>query len=102
MVLGLIASSNEAVGWGDLASAVLVATLACLPLGISVWALLDAARRPRWVWAMTKHPQTIWMAAVAVGVLLTVFGLGISLWYLLRVRPTLAAIERGDLGHDLV
>lgn len=97
-MLGLIASTPEAVGLRDVAWAVVVASVACLPLGISLWALLDAARRPRWVWALSRHPQAPWMAAVAVGVLLTVLGLGISLWYLLKVRPTLAAIERGDVG----
>lgn len=67
--------------------------------GVSLRALFDAARRPRWVGALSRHPQTPWMAAVAVGVLLTVVGLAISLWYLLKVRPTLAAIEGGDLGE---
>lgn len=100
-MIGLVvasASSTDTVGGGDVAWAVVVTVLACLPLAISVWALLDAARRPRWVWALSRHPQTPWMAAVAAGVLLTVVGLAISLWYLLKVRPDLAAIERGDLG----
>ena len=94
----MIAGAPETIGGGDLAWAVVVTMLACIPLAVSVWALLDAARRPRWVWALSRHPQTPWMAAVAAGVLLTVVGLAISLWYLIRVRPELAAIERGDLG----
>ncbi|HEX7136118.1 MAG TPA: hypothetical protein VF228_26290 [Iamia sp.] len=94
----MILGSAETVGGGDIVWAIVVTVLACVPLGISVWALLDAARRPRWVWALSTHPQTPWMAAVAAGVLLTVVGLAISLWYLLKVRPDLAAIERGDLG----
>ena len=87
----------DPVGAGDVLWAVVVTALACIPIGISLWALLDAARRPRWVWALSRHPQTPWMAAVAAGVLLTVVGLAISLWYLLRIRPDLAAIERGEL-----
>ena len=94
----IVASAAESVGGGDVAWAVVVTCLACVPLAISVWALLDAARRPRWVWALSRHPQTPWMAAVAAGVLLTVVGLAISLWYLIRVRPDLKAIEGGDLG----
>lgn len=97
-MIGLLASTPDAVDGGDVVWAVVVTVLACVPLAISVWALLDAARRPRWVWALSRHPQTPWMAAVAAGVLLTVVGLAISLWYLIRVRPELAAIERGDLG----
>ena len=94
----MLASTTESVGGGDVAWAVVVACLACVPLAVSVWALLDAARRPRWVWALSRHPQTPWMAAVAAGVLLTVVGLAISLWYLIRIRPDLAAIERGELS----
>lgn len=94
----ILAAATESVGGGDVAWAVVVTVLACVPIGISLWALLDAARRPRWVWALSRHPQTPWMAAVAAGVLLTVVGLAISLWYLIRIRPDLAAIERGDLG----
>lgn len=87
----------DPVGAGDVLRVAAVTALACIPIGISLWALLDAARRPRWVWALSRHPQTPWMAAVAAGVLLTVVGLAISLWYLLKVRPDLAAIERGEL-----
>ncbi len=94
----MLAATTQSVSGGDVAWAVVVTALACIPLAVSVWALLDAARRPRWVWALSRHPQTPWMAAVAAGVLLTVVGLAISLWYLIRVRPDLAAIERGDLG----
>lgn len=96
-MIGSVAA--DPVGAGDLLWAVVVTVLACVPIGISLWALLDAARRPRWVWALSRHPQTPWMAAVAAGVLLTVVGLAISLWYLIRIRPELAAIERGDLGR---
>lgn len=94
----ILAAASESVGGGDIAWAVVVTLVACVPLAVSVWALLDAARRPRWVWALSRHPQTPWMAAVAAGVLLTVVGLAISLWYLIKIRPDLAAIERGDLG----
>jgi hypothetical protein len=96
-----LATATESVGGGEVAWAVVVTAVACIPIAISLWALLDAARRPRWVWALSRHPQTPWMAAVAAGVLLTVVGLAISLWYLIRVRPDLAAIERGDLGAGL-
>ena len=87
----MLAAAPDTVDGGDVVWAVVVTAAACVPLAVSVWALLDAARRPRWVWALSRHPQTPWMAAVAAGVLLTVVGLAISLWYLVRVRPDLAA-----------
>ena len=42
--------------------------------------------------------QVAWLGAIAFGVFLLLFGMGISLWYLLRVRPVVAAVENGDLG----
>ncbi len=93
----LATASQDGATWGDLAAAIGLTILACVPLGVSVWALLDAARRPRWVWALSRHPQTPWMAAIVAGVLLTVVGLLISGWYLVRVRPDLRRIERGEL-----
>ncbi|WCO65086.1 hypothetical protein PO878_11310 [Iamia majanohamensis] len=97
----MLLGSAEEVSAGDLAGVVALTVLACVPLALTLWAFLDAARRPRWVWALSRHAQVPWMAAVAAGVLLTVLGLGISLWYLLRVRPDLAAVESGRLeGRD--
>jgi hypothetical protein len=97
VLAALGSAATDGATWGDLAAAIGLTILACLPLGISLWALLDAARRPRWVWALSRHPQTPWMAAIVAGVLLTVIGLLISLWYLIRVRPDLRRIERGEL-----
>ena len=37
------------------------------------------------------------MAAIVYGALLVPVGLGISLWYLVRIRPEVAATERSDL-----
>ncbi len=70
-----------------------------IPLGISCWALLDAAHRPSWAWAMTRHRQAAWMAAILFGVLIVIGGLSISLWYLIKVRPVVAGVEAGNLRH---
>lgn len=80
------------VGW-----ALVLATLAAVPLGISLWALLDAARRPRWAWALSGRRQVVWMAMILFGMLSLVGGLAISGWYLLRVRPAIGAVEDGRL-----
>lgn len=69
-----------------------------IPLGISCWALLDAAHRPSWAWAMTRHRQAAWMAAILFGVFIVIGGLTISLWYLVKVRPVVAGVEAGKLG----
>ena len=82
---------------GSVAWATVGATIAAIPLAISLWALLDAARRPRWAWALAGRRQVVWMAVILFGVLTVVGGLAISGWYLLRVRPQIAAVERGEV-----
>jgi hypothetical protein len=97
----LLSQADPAAGTDfDLASvawATLGASAAAIPLGISLWALLDAARRPRWAWALSGRRQVVWMAAILFGVLTVVGGLAISGWYLVRVRPVVAAVEGGGL-----
>lgn len=68
-----------------------------IPLALSVWALLDAARRPEWAFALVGRRRVVWVAAPLFGVLFLVPGLVIALWYLLRVRPQVAAAEDGRL-----
>jgi hypothetical protein len=75
--------------------ALLVAAFFAAPLAVTMWALLDAARRPQWAWALAGRRQVVWMAAILVGVLTVVGGLFVSLWYLLKVRPLIAAAEDG-------
>ncbi len=81
----------------DLLTAVLWIVVVSIPLSISVWALLDAARRPEWVWALAGRRQPVWMAAILFGILSVVPGLVISGAYLARVRPVLRRAEQGDI-----
>lgn len=89
----------ETVDFGltSVAGALLLACLAAIPIGVSLWALLDAARRPRWAWALAERRQVVWMAVIMFGVLSVVGGLVISGYYLLRVRPAIAAAESGQV-----
>jgi hypothetical protein len=77
--------------------AILVTAFFALPLALSLWALLDAARRPQWAWALAERSQVVWMAGILFAALLVPIGLAVSLWYLLRIRPEVAAAERGEL-----
>ena len=85
-------------GFGQLMSTVGITALACIPLGLSVWALLDCARRPGWAWALSGRRQAAWMAAILFGMLMVILGIGISGWYLLKVRPQIAAAEDGRVS----
>jgi hypothetical protein len=96
-VVRAIAAANDSITAAQFAWAVVVTVFACVPLGVSMWAFLDAARRPQWAWALSSHRQVVWMVVIPFGVLTVVGGLIISLWYLLRVRPVVAAAERGQI-----
>lgn len=93
-------ASTESVDFtlGSVAVALAWACVAAIPLGVSLWALLDAARRPRWAWALAGRRQIVWMAAIMLATVSLVGGLVVSGWYLTRVRPALAATEAGRLS----
>jgi hypothetical protein len=78
--------------------AISTATFACIPLGISVWALLDAAHRPEWAWALAGRRRVAWMASIMFGVLTVVGGLIISSWYLAMIRPRIREAENGEIS----
>ncbi|MEM8902845.1 MAG: hypothetical protein AAGA17_12995 [Actinomycetota bacterium] len=74
-----------------------VTVVVLVPIGLVVAALLDAASRPDWVWALAGHNKPGWMAAIIVGGLFVLPGLIVALVYGLRIRPHLRAIEGGRL-----
>lgn len=89
-ILGRIDTTETA------ATAALVA-LCALPLALTAWALLDAARRPEWAWALAGRRRVVWLAAILFGAMALVIGLVVSSVYLLRVRPEIEAAESGRL-----
>src|SRR5215203_4093628 len=84
-------------GSGQLLGTVVFTAFACLPLALSVWALLDCAHRPGWAWALSGRRQAVWMAAILFGLLMVILGIAISGWYLLKIRPEIAAAEEGRI-----
>lgn len=83
------------MGVGRLLGEIIAITIAAIPLGLSVWALLDCARRPAWAWALSGRNRAGWMAAILLGILSVVGGMVVACWYLLRVRPAVAGAEDG-------
>ena len=65
------------------------------PLVLTVWALLDAARRPEWAWALSGRRRVVWLAAILFGAMTVLVGVVISSVYLWRIRPSVAAAEEG-------
>jgi hypothetical protein len=66
-----------------------------LPLALTAWALLDAARRPEWAWALAGRRRVVWLAAILFGAMTLALGLVVSGVYLVRVRPEIEAAESG-------
>ena len=83
--------------WGDLLRTVLLTMVFGAPLALTLWALLDAARRPQWAWALAERSQVAWMTMILLGALLVCAGVAVSGWYLWKVRPGIADAEAGIL-----
>jgi uncharacterized membrane protein len=84
-------------GLGSLLVAIAETAFFSIPLALSLWALLDCARRPEWAWALTARSRQVWMVAILCGILLVPAGLAISTYYLVRVRAEVAGVEGGKL-----
>ncbi len=81
----------------DLAVTIALICLVAAPLAWSVIALLDAARRPEWVWALAGRARLIWMVMILFGALVLPIGIVVSTIYLLRIRPELRDAEAGRI-----
>jgi hypothetical protein len=81
----------------ELGVALALALFASIPLCLTVWALLDAAHRPQWAWALAGRRQVVWMAGIMFSALTVCGGMIVSSWYLLRIRHEIAAAEDGEL-----
>ena len=66
-----------------------------IPLVLTMWALLDAARRPEWAWALAGRRRVVWLAAILFGAMTVLVGLVVATVYLVRVRTEVAAAEEG-------
>jgi hypothetical protein len=71
--------------------------LASIPLALSTWALLDAARRPEWAFALVGRSRTLWVVLTGAGILFCGPGVLTALWYLIKIRPVVAHAEAGRL-----
>ncbi len=77
--------------------ALVIAIFAAIPLSLTVWALLDAARRPQWAWALSGRRQVVWMAWIMFAAATVIGGVIVASWYLTKVRHQVAAAEDGRI-----
>ena len=81
----------------ELGVALAVAAFFAIPISLTGWALLDAARRPQWAWALSGRRQVVWMAGIMFSAATVLGGVIVSSWYLARVRHEIAAAEDGQV-----
>ncbi|MDP9452377.1 MAG: hypothetical protein M3P97_03085 [Actinomycetota bacterium] len=74
----------------------IVLVLLLVPLGISLWGILDAAARSDGAWQQAGQSKILWIALQVVGIFLfVVVGLAVSVFYLVAIRPKVSAAELG-------
>lgn len=83
---------------GSFARMALIIAVSSIPMVFVMVAFLHAARVPQWVWAFSSRTQVVWMAMLLVGVAVVPVGVGLAIWYFVKIRPVLIAIERGDVN----
>lgn len=73
----------------------LILLFGAVPYAVIIWALVDAATRPDWAWERSGQNKALWIALLAVGLLLCAIGFVLALVYLLSVRPQVARHQGG-------
>jgi hypothetical protein len=57
-----------------------------------VWGLVDAIRRPKEAFAASGRTKGLWIGLLVVALIAPpIIGAGIGVWYLIAVRPKVAA-----------
>ena len=66
--------------------------LALLFLAPVIWGLVDAIRRPKEAFVAAGRTKGIWIGLLVVALIAPIIiGTGIGIWYLIAVRPKVAA-----------
>ena len=84
-------------GFGAFMMMALWIAIAGIPIAIIGLAFLHAARIPQWAWALSGRTQIWWLAGLLMGMAVMPVGLPAAIWYLLKIRPQLDQIEKGNL-----
>jgi len=79
----------ESVGSPEL----VILLIALAAVGITVFAIVDGARRPEWAWQQAGQSKSIWIALQAVGIFVCSLGVIMAIVYLSAIRPKLILAE---------
>ena len=66
--------------------------IAVVFLGPVIWGLVDAIRRPKEAFVAAGRSRGVWLGLLVVALIAPmIIGTGIGIWYLIAVRPKVAA-----------
>ncbi len=76
-------------------SELVILLVALVPVGVTVFAIVDGAGRPEWAWQRAGQSKAVWIALEAVGIFACFLGLIMSIIYFATVRPKLVLAQQG-------
>ena len=76
-------------------SELVILLVALVPVGVTVFAIVDGAGRPEWAWQRAGQSKAVWIALEAVGIFVCFLGLIMSIIYLATIRPKLVLAQQG-------
>lgn len=85
-------------GLQDFAMMAMWIAIAGSPIAFIGLTFLHAARAPQWVWVLSERTQIVWLASLLLGVAIVPVGLPVAVIYLVKIRPVLSRIEKGNLS----
>jgi hypothetical protein len=76
----------------------LIAVVFLVPI---VWALVDVVRRPREAFVVAGRNRGVWIGVLLVSLIAPpLLGAGVGIWYLVSVRPKVAAALPSSTPSD--
>lgn len=74
-------------------SELVILLLLLIPLGVTLFAIVDGVGWPEPVWQQAGQNKTVWIALEAVGIFFCFLGLIMSIIYLATIRPKVILAE---------
>lgn len=74
--------------------------LGLIGLGVTIFCIVDVARRPEWAWSGSGQSKVLWLVLTIVALFFGLIGLIISGIYLFVIRPKVAVVQNqgGPMG----
>jgi len=81
---------------GSIGPSELVILLVMLvPVGVTVFAIIDGVGQPEWAWQQTGQSKALWIALQAAGIFVFPLDVIMSIIYFATVRPKLVLAQQG-------